>query len=284
MTSRRWPPVASTTSRRWLVSDPSLNLIYAVVVSLIRRLLPSSDQQEYGKNAFATGSISPSQITKGLASYQALGIGAERLVVALPWFGSEFLCDCSCPWYPDCSTDDPTHDGGRPVCPSGAPWHGHCPQGCRLNQNKPTPAGPGPDLGIGQALQLLNCSSAQGQWKEPGPPGGVKTLDNTSTTWSELQQRSAWAVAVAESDGWPLLRTVIKVPAGNCRAISDTCKSCCSSCSGGEHGRLRTLILAALRVHTGGALSQCHSAASSLTRPPPRGLRWTTRARQAALR
>ena len=101
------------------------------------------------------------------------------------WAGSEFLCDCSCPWYPACSTDDPTHDGGRPVCPSGAPWHGHCPQGCRLNQNKPTPAGPGPDLGIGQALQLLNCSSAQGQWKEPGPPGGVKTLDNTSTTWSE---------------------------------------------------------------------------------------------------
>ena len=64
---------------------------------------------------------------------------------------------------------------------------------------------------------------------------------------------------VADSDGRSLLRTVIKVPAGNCRAISDTCKSCCSSCSGGEHDRLRTtiMILAALRVHTDGHMCVC---------------------------
>ena len=51
-------------------------------------------------------------------------------------------------------------------------------------------------------------------------------------------------------------------------------------------GKTRPLahtLLAGLCFYTGGALLQCPSAASSLTRPPPRGLRWTTRAPQAAL-
>jgi hypothetical protein len=54
--------------------------------------------RRYGKDAFATGSISPSQIDKGLASYDALGIPMSSIVVALPWFGSEFLCNCADPW------------------------------------------------------------------------------------------------------------------------------------------------------------------------------------------
>ena len=103
---------------------------------------------------------------------------------------------------------DPHHDGGGPECPKGKPWFGRCPQGCWLNENKPTPPGAGPDLGIGQLLQLLECSRGQGTWAEPGPPTAIKILDNVSHTW------------------------IIKVPAGSgCSAMSDDCDHCCPACT-----------------------------------------------------
>jgi hypothetical protein len=183
--------------------------------------VPMAYQAFTGKNAFATGSISPHQLEKGVSSYAAVGIKPTQLIVALPWFGSEFLCNCADPHYPQSSSEnpggDPTHDGGKAICPKAAPWHGICPQGCRLNLNKPTPMGPGPDLGIGQVMQLYKCANSSGQWAEPGPPGPVRTLDKASTTW------------------------MLKVPAGNCHALSDdNCGHCCPSCGGVNHSLFTT--------------------------------------------
>ena len=165
-TSQRCTPGnALTFSFLWLTSS-SERFDTSVVYVVDRQIRDAvfSGCHRYGKDAFATGSIALSQIDKGLASYQALGVPPSDIVVALPWFGSEYMCDCADPWYPSSGSEtgnDPKHNGGPPECPSTAPWNGNCPKGCRLNRNKPTPRGPGPDLGVStiHVIDTLPCCS-----------------------------------------------------------------------------------------------------------------------------